>query len=129
PGSGSSTSKQGPVFSDTTAKLRVSATEEGDVSQQGLGTAFAVSTRVNGAASVHVSGKFGYTTGAGLPAGALRATYARDSGVGPEVSLTIRQVYLPTIAGSGPGADSPALRTASLSLGDHAQITDNLLLE
>ena len=100
------------------------------MSQQGLDTSFALATHVNGAASVRVSGKFGYTTGSGLPAGALRTTYVRDSGVGPQVSLTVRQIYLPALVGSGTPPDSgPALRSVSLSLHDHAKITESILLE
>ena len=126
----SSSRAQTTVFSNTSAMVRVSAADEGDMSQQGVDTAFAVATHVNGAASVRVSGKFGYTTGSGLPAGALRTTYKRDSGVGPEVSLTVRQIYLPALVGSGTPPDStPALRSASLSLHDHAKITDAVLLE
>jgi hypothetical protein len=128
----SSSRTQTALFSDTTGLVRVSAADDGDMSQQGLGTSFALSTRVKGAASVRVSGKFGYTTGAGLPAGALRTTYVRDSGAGPQVSLTVRQIYLPYLVGSGTpsGADTgPALRAASLSLHDNVKVTDAVLLE
>lgn len=128
----SSSRTQTTLFSDTTGLVRVSAADDGDMSQQGLGTSFAVSTRVNGSASVRVSGKFGYTTGAGLPAGALRTTYVRDSGAGPQVSLTVRQIYLPNLVGSGTpsGADAgPALRAASLSLHDGLKVTEAVLLE
>jgi hypothetical protein len=128
----SSSRTQAALFSDTTGLVRVSAADDGDMSQQGLGTSFAVSTRVKGSASVRVSGKFGYTTGAGLPAGALRTTYVRDSGAGPQVSLTVRQIYLPSLVGSGTpsGLDAgPALRAASLRLHDGVKVTDAVLLE
>src|SRR5205807_377790 len=65
----SSSQSMARVFSDTTGLVRVSAADDGDLSQQGLGTAFALSTRVNGRSDVRVSGKLGYTTGAGLAAG------------------------------------------------------------
>lgn len=126
----SSSKTAASIFSDTTGLVRVSAADDGDISQQGLGTSFAVSTRVNGSANVRVSGKFGYTMGSGLPAGALRTTYVRDSGAGPEVSLTVRQIYLPVLAGSGPGMDAgPALRAASLNMHDRLKITEAVLLE
>jgi hypothetical protein len=126
----SSSRARATIFSNTSAMVSVSAADEGDLSQQGLDTSFAVATHVNGAASVRVSGKFGYTTGSGLPAGALRTTYMRDSEVGPQVSLTVRQIYLPALVGSGTPPDStPALRSASLSLHDHARITEAVLLE
>ncbi len=118
------------VFSDTTGVVSVSAADDGDMSQQGLGTAFAVSTRVNGRSDVRVSGRLGYTTGAGLPAGALRTTYSRSSGAGPQVSLTVRQIYLPTLLGSGAIGDSgPILRTASLTVQDKVNLTEQFLLE
>ncbi len=118
----SSSRAQTTLFSNTSGLVQVSAADEGDISQQGLDTSFAVATHLNGAASVRVSGKFGYTTGSGLPAGALRTTYVRDSGVGPQVSLTVRQIYLPALAGSGTPPDSgPALRSVSLSLHDHTR--------
>jgi hypothetical protein len=128
----SSSRTQASLFSGTTGLVRVSASDDGDMTQQGLGTAFALATRVNGSASVRVSGKFGYTTGAGLPAGALRTTYVRDSGVGPQVTLTVRQIYLPSLVGSGtPSAPDagPALRAASLSLHDSIKVTEAVLLE
>ncbi len=126
----SSSRAQTTLFSNTSGLVQVSAADEGDISQQGLDTSFAVATHVNGSASVRVSGKFGYTTGSGLPAGALRTTYVRDSGVGPQVSLTVRQIYLPALAGSGTPPDSgPALRSVSLSLHDHTRITESILLE
>jgi hypothetical protein len=131
--SGPSSSKtSAKVFSDTTGVVRVSAADDGDLSQQGLGTAFAVSTRVNGRSDVRVSGKVGYTTGAGLPAGALRTTYSRSSGEGPQVSLTVRQIYLPTLAGSGTptaGDAGPVLRTAAISVQDKVNLTEQFLLE
>src|SRR5215472_7683428 len=53
--SGPSSSKvSAKVFSDTTGVVRVSAADDGDISQQGLGTAFAVSTRVNGRSDVRL---------------------------------------------------------------------------
>jgi hypothetical protein len=131
--SGPSSSKvSAKVFSDTTGVVRVSAADDGDISQQGLGTAFAVSTRVNGRSDVRLSGKLGYTTGAGLPAGALRTTYSRSSGAGPQVSLTVRQIYLPTLVGSGTptaGDSSPVLRTAAISVQDKVNLTEQFLLE
>ncbi len=54
----SSSRAQTALFSDTTGLVRVSAADDGDLSQQGLGTSFAVSTRVKGSAIVRVSGKF-----------------------------------------------------------------------
>jgi Carboxypeptidase regulatory-like domain/TonB dependent receptor len=129
-GTGTSTSKtQTKVFSDVTGLVRVSA-DDSDASQQGLGTSFALSTRLNGAADVRVSGKVGYTTGAGLPAGALRTTYSRTSGLGPQISFTVRQVYLPALAGSGaPPSTDLVLRTAALSVNDSLRLTEHFLLE
>ncbi len=122
-----STSRIAPLFSGTTGVVRVSAGDSGDSAAQG-GTSFALSTRMNGNANVHVSGTFGYTTGAGLPAAALRATYARDGEGGPEISLSVRQINVPALAGSGP-VDGPALRSASLTLREKTQLTEEILIE
>ena len=117
--SSSSRNAMASLFSDTSGLVKVSA-GDGDPfggASQDLGTAFVLATSVNGSSKVHVSGNVGYAA-SGLPSAGLRTTYRRDdaSGEGPQLALTVRQIYLPSLMGSGaPGSDSPVLRTASIS--------------
>jgi len=125
------------MFSGTRAIVKVSA---GDASladvagnQPGLGTAFALSTSVYGANNVQFSGNVGYGAQTGSPAAAFRTSFSRNlMGENPEVSLTMRQLYLPgRFAAAVTGQDSalPALRTMSAGLDDHTQIGDNLTVQ
>src|SRR5262249_8925568 len=96
------------LFSGTTGMVRLS-TGRGDLPggsiQQDVGTAFALATSVNGVNQVHVSGNLGYAA-SGVPSAGFRTTYARendaDGTAGPRMSLTVRQIYLPSLAGAGP---------------------------
>lgn len=121
------------VFSGTSALVKVSAGDGdpfGGVSQD-LGTAFVLATSVNGTSKVHVSGNVGYAA-SGFPSAGFRTTYRRDdqTGEGPQIALTVRQIYLPSLLGSGGfGSDTPALRTASLSSYDKMDILDIIHLE
>ena len=98
---------------------------------QDLGTAFALETSVNGSSQVHVSGNVGYAA-SGFPSAGFRTTYRRDNqaGAGPQLALTVRQIYLPSLMGSGaPGADTAVLRTASISSIDKIDLADIIHLE
>src|SRR5579862_2683423 len=127
--SGSSSSRtMASLFSETSGLVKLSA-GDGDPfggNPQDLGTAFVLATSVNGTSKVHVSGNVGYAAN-GLPSAGFRTTYRRDdqSGEGPQVAMTVRQVYLPTLMGSGPaGSEAPALRTASISSYDKMEVLD-----
>jgi len=122
------------VFSNTTGLVTVSA-GDGDSfasgSPQAMGTAFALATSLFGTSRVLFSGNVGYSGSAGLPTAGFRTTYSRDRDgeSGPQVTLTVRQLYL-SARGAVPGAESgPALRTASLSTRDHVDLADHLRLE
>jgi hypothetical protein len=125
------------MFSGTHAILKVSAGDGAlaDVSgnEAALGTAFALATSVYGANNLQVSGNVGYGAQNGAPAAAFRTSYSRDlAGGSPEVSLTMRQLYLPgRFAAAITGQDSalPALRTMSAALDDHTRIADNLTVQ
>ena len=98
---------------------------------QDLGTAFVLATSVNGSSRVHVSGNVGYAS-SGLPSAGFRTTYRRDdgNGAGPQLALTVRQNYLPSLMGSGaPGSDTPVLRTATISSFDKMDLADLIHLE
>jgi len=120
------------VFSDTRGMLKVSAGDAG-VSSSGpadLGTAFALATSLYGSNQLQFSGKLGYAAQSGMPSTAFRTSFSRTGA--PEVSLTMRQLYLPgRVADSiaGPGSNLPTLRTMSLNFDDHADLSDNLSLE
>src|SRR5437870_3446299 len=121
------------LFSDTTGLLRLSAGDSDALSgvTQDLGTAFVLATSVNGSSRVHVSGNVGYAS-SGLPSAGFRTTYRRnaDGQSGPQVALTVRQNYLPSLMGSGaPGSDTPVLRTATISSFDTMDIADLIHLE
>ncbi len=128
PGSGS-------IFSDTKGVLSVSAGDPGSLgstsSQADLGTAFAVATSLYGRNELLLSGNVGYSAHDGLPTAGFRTSFSRD-GLGPEVAVTVQQVYLPTrggLAGLTAQPDAPALRTMSISVHDSVSITDDLRLD
>ena len=133
PQTSSSRSSMASLFSETSGLVKVSA-GDGDPfggASQDLGTAFVLATSVNGSSKVHVSGNVGYAA-SGFPSAGLRATYRRDdqTGEGPQLALTVRQIYLPSLMGSGAlGSNTPALRTASISSFDQMDILDIIHLE
>ena len=118
------------MFSQTEGMVKVSAGDSdafgGAGSQQDLGTAFALATSIYGKSRLQLSGNLGYATNGGMPAAGFRTTYSRasDSGSSPEITLSMQQMYLP-----GRGDAVPVLRTASLGMYDHVELTDRLKLE
>ncbi len=127
----------GSAFSDTTAMLRVSAGDTEGAWAGGmeadLGTAFALATSLYGRNRLQVSGNLGYTARTGAPNAGFRTTFSREDSPA-ELSITFRQVYLPTRFGASPasatGADGlPALRTLSLQFRDHFDLGDRLRLD
>ncbi len=123
------------VFSDTRGMLNLSGGDPGSLgstsSQADLGTAFAVATSVFGHNELQLSGNVGYSAHAGLPTAGFRTSFSRD-GVGPEIAVTVQQIYLP-VRGSAVGLtgqpDGPALRTMSVSIHDSKMVTENLRLD
>lgn len=123
------------VFSDTRGLVSLSGGDGGSLTteamQSDLGTAFALETSVLGHNQVQLSGNVGYSARSGLPVAGFRTTYHRE-GDGPEVTVTVRQLYLPTRQGQlVPGSQDgvPALRSISVATIDQMQITDRLRLE
>jgi hypothetical protein len=126
----------GNVFSDTRGLLSLSGGDPGSLgsmsSQADLGTAFAVATSVFGHNELQLSGNVGYSAHTGLPTAGFRTSFSRD-GMGPEVAVTVQQIYLP-VRGSvasvtGQPDGSPALRTMSVSIHDSVLVTDDLRLD
>ncbi len=129
-------SERSAVFSDMRGMLTVSAGQGTLASAIGnqaeMGTAFALAASFLGTSQVQVSGNVADSQ-SGIPAAAFRTSYSHAlAGGTPEVSVTMRQLYLPGRASAAiTGNDSalPLLRTMSASLDDHAQISDNASLQ
>lgn len=120
----------GSIFSETEGMLKVSAGDSDGLgaSQQDLGTAFALATSIYGKSRLQLSGNLGYATNSIMPAAGFSTTYSRtgDSGGGnPEISVSMRQMYLP----DGRGDLGPALRTMRVGLFDHLDLGDRMHLE
>jgi hypothetical protein len=128
------------IFSDTRALVRVSAGDGGRVTSFGnesdLGTAFALATSLLGKNQLQFSGNLGYAPQSGVPSAGFRTSYSRGEGedTGPEVTVTMRQMFIPGRASAAllslsGGAPAPVLRTLSVSMHEGTQITDSLRLE
>lgn len=125
------------IFSDTRGIVRVSGGEgtslaAGVASQADMGTAFALATSLYGSNELQVSGNVGYGAAGGAPISAFRTSYSRNIGAAsPEVSVTMRQLSLPTRLGTGLGSSDsalPAFRSLSASFDDRLQLADNVML-
>ncbi len=125
------------AFSDTRGIVKISAGDEGRISQLGnepdLGTAFALATSLFGVNQLRVSGNFAYSAATGLPAAGFRTSYSRGAPgdtSSPQVNLTMRQVYMRPRAGAalltGQEEAAPALRTMSAGFLDRKYLSDAL---
>jgi hypothetical protein len=137
-------SPRAAVFTDSRGLVRISASDGAAMSSDGqadLGTQFAFATSVYGGNRVQVAGDVGYASGSTSPSAAIRTTYSRELAIGvqPEVSVTMRQFFVPSRVGQGLIGSSqnasvndgplPALRTLGVSFDDKAQISDSLRME
>ena len=124
-------------FSETRGLVRVSAGDGSLVNnvtnEADMGTAFALATSLYGNNLLQVSGNLGYGSQTGVPAAAFRTSYSRSfAGGNPEVSLTMRQLFLPARMGpamAGNDTALPMLRTMSAGLDDRKQISDNVTVQ
>jgi Carboxypeptidase regulatory-like domain len=131
------TSTHAALFSDTRGILTVSAGDGGAntavANQADMGTAFALATSIRGSNMLQVSGNVGYGSQTGMPATAFRTTYSRNiMGDSPQVSLTMRQLYLPgrlATAMSSSESGLPMLRTFSGSFDDQTKLSDDITLK
>ena len=122
------------IFSGTRGLLKVSAGEGPVASSVGneadLGTTFALATSLFGNNTVQFSGNLGYGSQTGVPSAASRTRYSRNIGAGnPEVSVTMRQLFLPGRLGAAmTGNDTalPMVRSMAASYDDRTQLTDDL---
>jgi hypothetical protein len=125
------------IFSETRGLLKVSGGEgsslsEGVANQADMGTAFALATALYGSNLVQVAGNLGYGSATGIPMAAFRTSYSRNiAGATPEVSLTMRQLYMPgrvSAAFTGNDTALPTFRSMSASFDDKAQLAENVTL-
>ncbi len=128
------------VFHDSSALVRISASDtaltDATANAADLGTQFAFATSVYANNNVRVSGDLGYASSTGQPAAAIRTTYSREvAGSTPSVSVTMRQMNMPThvgqglVTGAGGEGSMPTLRTISVSLRDRTQLSEALSLQ
>src|SRR5436190_6172224 len=117
----SSRMNRASLFSETRGMLKVSAGDGSLASsvntEADVGTAFALATSLYGNNLLQVSGNVGYGSQTGVPSASFRTSYSRDfAGGTPEVSLTMRQLFLPArLSAALAGSDSalPMLRSMS----------------
>lgn len=122
------------AFTGTRGILKVSAGDgslaAGIGNEADLGTAFALATSLYGNNMLQVSGNLGYGSQTGVPSAAFRTSYSRNMGGGtPEVSVTMRQLFIPGRLGSslaGNDAALPMLRSMSASFDDRIELTEGL---
>lgn len=136
-------------FTDSRGLVRISASDGATVSADGqadLGTQFAFATSLYRGNFLHLAGDVGYAPGSTAPSAAIRTTWSKDLPTGdkPEVSVTMRQIFVPLRVGQGvignaqngnaqsgnPQNDNlPALRSIGVSFEDRKEISDSLQME
>lgn len=119
------------VFSETRGLVQLSGGDAGQISAFGneadLGTAFAVATSLFGRNQVAVSGNVGYVAQTGMASAGIRTSYKRQFGpASPVISVTMRQLMLPASNGA---SELPALRMASVGMGDETSLSDALRVQ
>ena len=107
-------SRRTAVFTDTRGVVKLSAGEgslaSGTGNEADMGTAFALATSLYGNNMLQVSGNLGYGSQTGVPTAAFRTSYSRNMGGGsPEVSVTMRQLFLPGRLGAALAGNDGAL--------------------
>jgi len=124
------------VFSETRGIVKVSAGDAsatGSTAQPDLGTAFALATSLFGSNQLQFSGNVGYASHSGMPTAGFSTTYSHAEGVGqgPEITVTMRQISLPSRNGFGLGyGDSgSALKTLGISMIDEFVVMENVRFE
>lgn len=124
------------LFHETRGLVNISGGDGGSASagETDLGTTFALATSFAGSNRLQMAGNVGYQRSSSLPSAAFRAGFSRAIGEAtPEVTVILRQLYLPGHWGSasGPDRDSslPPLRTLALGFADKARLSDALSLD
>ena len=111
---------------------------DGNIDAGDLGTAFALATSLYGSNHLKFVGNLGYGVDSGLPSGGFRTSYSRElDGMDPEISVTMRQLYIPSRLGAALGSSSgigggasdsslPPLRMITISSSDRNKLSDSL---
>jgi hypothetical protein len=128
-----STTEHTAVFSETRGLLLVSAGEGaltvGVGTEADLGTTFALETSLYGNSLLQFAGNLGYGSATGAPTAAFRTTYSRQiADDTPEISVTMRQMLMPAIAGPD-GVALPLMRNLSVSVDDQYRVGENVTLQ
>jgi hypothetical protein len=128
-----STTEHTAVFSETRGLLLVSAGEGaltvGVGTEADLGTTFALETSLYGNSLLQFAGNLGYGSATGAPTAAFRTTYSRQiADDTPEISVTMRQMLMPTVAGPD-GVALPLMRNLSVSVDDQYRVGENVTLQ
>jgi hypothetical protein len=128
-----STTEHTAVFSETRGLLLVSAGDGpltvGVGTEADLGTTFALETSLYGNSVLQFAGNLGYGSATGAPTAAFRTTYSRRiADDTPEISVTMRQMLMPAIAGPD-GVALPLMRNLSVSVDDQYRVGDNVTLQ
>jgi hypothetical protein len=125
-----------PIFTDTHALVRFSGGDASSGSQADLGTVFGVTTSVFGSNQIQFVGNVGFVSATGMPTAGFRTTLSRKMGDStPSISVTMRQMSVPShinaaLAGiPGLDANTPYLRTMSISMSNKTQLSDQLQIE
>lgn len=127
------------LFSGTRGMVKVTTGDamDGNIDAGDVGTAFALATSLYGTNQLKISGNLGYGAETGMPSAGFRTSYSREFGdTNPEVSVTMRQLYIPNrmgaalLGGAGPiggAADSGLpLRMISISSSDRTKLSDSI---
>ncbi|HZT33871.1 MAG TPA: carboxypeptidase-like regulatory domain-containing protein [Bryobacteraceae bacterium] len=124
------------IFSDTRGVVNLAAGGSGPEPGMGssdLGTAFALATSLFGKNALQFSGNLGSGSQSGMPSAAFRTSFSRSNNPdGPQVAVTMRQLFLPGRLAEGLTAGNsslPAMRSLSVSFDQHQRLTDNLSLQ
>ncbi len=124
------------LFHETRGLVNISGGDSGSAAtgETDLGTTFALATSFAGNNRLQIAGNMGYQRSASVPSAALRASFSREIGeASPEVTLIMRQLYLPGHWGTDSGSDRdssvPPLRTLAMAFSDKAHLSDSLSLE
>jgi hypothetical protein len=128
------------IFTDSRGLVKISAADGAAMSGSGqadLGTQFAFATSMYGGNQLKMAGDVGYAAGSSTPSAAIRTAYSRELPTGdkPEVSVTMRQIYVPVrvgqnfVGGSQNDGPFPALRTLGVNFDDKKQVSDSIRLE
>ena len=125
------------AFSDTRGLVMFSAGDGTPVAGFGssadMGTAFALATSLFDSNQIQFAGNVGTGAESGIPSAAFRTTYSHSSSTdSPQVSVTMRELFLPTQMGLaifGTAGEVPMMRSITANLDDSARLSEKLTVQ